>query len=236
MHINIQPAEKQRTTPFLEVHSIFYTIQGEGPFAGQPAVFVRLAGCNLQCPGCDTDYTSKRETMLAQDVLIHVRDAWSVSDPTLLNMPLVVITGGEPFRQDIGKLVRLLVSKGYRVQIETNGTLYRPDLPYDSITVVCSPKSGAINPNLLLRIDAFKYVMEATSVDWNDGLPRRALGHSAVPQLARPPAGNTKPIYLQPMDAQDPRVNELNLQACISSCMKFGHTLQIQIHKIINME
>src|SRR3954467_9071958 len=42
----------------LSIHSIFYTLQGEGPYSGCPAVFMRLAGCNLQCPGCDTDYTS----------------------------------------------------------------------------------------------------------------------------------------------------------------------------------
>lgn len=248
MQINIQPVEKPRETPFLEVHSIFYTIQGEGPFAGQPAVFVRLAGCNLQCPACDTDYTSKRTTMLAQDVLITVQAAHSsyvrTSDPLedatiackIPPQPLVVITGGEPFRQDIGKLVRLLVSKGYRVQIETNGTLYRPDLPWDSITIVCSPKAGRINPKLLPRIDAYKYVMRAGSVNPVDGLPTFALDHSAAPQVARPPAGNTRPVYLQPMDAQCGIQNEDNLKACIDSCMKYGYTLQIQIHKIINME
>ena len=52
MAINIQPIEKRElsTDGSVQVHSIFYTLQGEGPFAGQPAVFVRLAGFNLQCP------------------------------------------------------------------------------------------------------------------------------------------------------------------------------------------
>ena len=60
--MNQQAPEKQqlRGDGLLAVHSIFYTIQGEGPFAGETAVFVRLAGCNLQCPLCDTDYTSDR--------------------------------------------------------------------------------------------------------------------------------------------------------------------------------
>ena len=51
----------------LQVNSIFYTIQGEGPFAGRPAIFIRLAGCNLQCPGCDTEYT-KRQTMTVDEI------------------------------------------------------------------------------------------------------------------------------------------------------------------------
>ena len=55
--INKQPIEKREPSyeGTLQVHSIFKTIQGEGPFCGTPCVFVRLAGCNLQCPACDTD-------------------------------------------------------------------------------------------------------------------------------------------------------------------------------------
>jgi organic radical activating enzyme len=235
--INIQPVEKQiADVTHLQVHSVFYTIQGEGPFAGQPAVFVRLAGCNLQCPGCDTDYTSKRDQLFPFEIL-HLIDMQTCA---CLHMkapvPLVVITGGEPFRQPIGPLVRLLVSKGYRVQIETNGTLYAEGLPWDSITVVCSPKTGKLNAKLLPHIDAFKYVMKYGSVDPQDGLPTFALDHTASPKVARPPENNKKPVYLQPMDVQDEAFNRANLNACIESCMKHGYTLQVQIHKIIDME
>ena len=67
---NSQPIEKRsRDADVLEVHSIFYTLQGEGPFCGSPAIFIRLAGCNLQCPGCDTDYTSKREHLSPETIV-----------------------------------------------------------------------------------------------------------------------------------------------------------------------
>ena len=91
--INIQPIEKyvQAENKMLDVHSIFYTIQGEGPFTGCPAVFVRLAGCNLKCPGCDTDYTSNRTPMTAEQILNKILELASPAT-------LVVITGGEPFR------------------------------------------------------------------------------------------------------------------------------------------
>lgn len=237
--INIQPAEKQDLlSSNLQVHSIFYTIQGEGPFAGQPAVFVRLAGCNLQCPGCDTDYTSKRNEMTPMSIVDCVLDSLHAPNHrnAMSGIPLVVITGGEPFRQNIAPLVRMLASRGYRVQIETNGTLYVEDLPWDSITVVCSPKAGKINARLLPRIDAYKYVLDYRSVDHDDGLPTLALDHTAAPRVARPPEGNTRPVYLQPMDTMNEADNAINLHKCIASCMKHGYTLQIQIHKIIGMD
>jgi len=69
-----------------------------------------------------------------------------------------------------------------------------------------------------------------------DGLPIRALGHTAHPQLARPPVDWDKPIYLQPMDTKDPAHNERNIKAVTESCMKFGYKLQLQIHKYLGVE
>lgn len=232
--INIQPIEKQDLlSPTLSLHSIFYTIQGEGPFTGHPAIFVRLAGCNLQCPGCDTDYTSNRRSVTAGALLTMVRE--SAADYP--GQRLVVITGGEPFRQNIAPFVRMLVSAGFKVQIETNGTLHQEDLPWDSITIVCSPKAGKVNPKLAPHIDAYKYVMSSRSVDPEDGLPILALDHTASPRVARPHEGYIGPIYLQPMDHGMSRVpqNLANQKACVESCMKYGYILQLQVHKLIGV-
>ena len=100
MQINIQPIEKLARSDGLrlDVHSIFATIQGEGPFTGHPCVFVRLAGCNLQCPGCDTDYTEDRRMMQIYEIAESVASVLKASGSTRAKVPLVVITGGEPFR------------------------------------------------------------------------------------------------------------------------------------------
>ena len=235
--MNIQPPEKIITTDTkLQVHSIFKTIQGEGPFTGTPAIFIRLSGCNLQCPSCDTEYTSKRIELTRMEIASKVIEC--IADN---HIRLVVITGGEPFRQPIGELIRLLVTFGYYVQIETNGTLPPPAYGFSLATeerfgayIVCSPKTGSINKHLLPHICAFKYVLNSFDVNWKDGLPITALNHPAKPQLARPPKDAL--IYLQPMDTGNLEYNQINLQKCVELCIKFGYILQLQVHKLIGVE
>lgn len=228
----------------LAVNSIFHTIQGEGPFAGTPAVFVRLAGCNLQCPLCDTEYT-KRGTFGVEDILDTVHGAipfWPSGrrhDPTPYRAPtnLVVITGGEPMRQPIGVLVHKLLQRGYDVQIETNGTLYQPNLNYihERLTIVCSPKTGVVNRDLMPWIAAWKYVATSDNIDPADGLPTHALEHANSGKLARPPAGHSAPIYLQPVDEQDIFKSVANRDAVVQACLQHGHRLCLQIHKEIGV-
>lgn len=234
MRRNTQEIEKlqYRADYSLDVHSVFYTIQGEGPLTGHPAIFIRLAGCNLQCPLCDTDYTSKRERMWPEAVVREVRKLHP-------GPRLVVITGGEPFRQDITLLVMLLLDDGYQVQIETNGTLPPPPgLPgFDqNVWIVCSPKTGKVHPATAARANAWKYVLKHGNVA-DDGLPVTALDHTAHPRLQRPPADfPIGAIYLQPADEQDTRVNSLNVEAVKDSCLEHGFTLQLQTHKLLGME
>lgn len=252
MQLNKQPPEKRdlRDDGTLDVHSIFSTIQGEGPFCGHPSVFVRLAGCNIQCPGCDTLYTAGRSRYYVEDIVKtvnRVREA----DGNVSN--LVVITGGEPFRQNLNEFIKALVKDGFRVQIETNGTMAVPSILTDEmirnehgvrlvnfirdfVTVVCSPKGPKIHDSIAQRADCFKYVMQADSVLEEDGLPIEALQRSIKPYLARPPVGYKKPIYLQPMDEQDEAKNLRNIQAVLNSCKKHGYILQLQIHKYLGVE
>lgn len=267
MHDNPQTPEKRQTFSSLghnklDVHSIFYTIQGEGPFAGTPAVFVRLAGCNLQCPKCDTEYTLRREWLTVEDICLRIRQAtipkaetdFALAAQHLDQMDalkefrgLVVITGGEPFRQQLDDLLIELVQRGYFVQIETNGTLPPPEVNMlfskntsirRGVYIVVSPKAGRVHPKTADIACAYKYVMSTNSIDPADGLPIYALDHSLGSGLrvARPLIGYAGPVYLQPMDEQDPDLNERHLRSCITSCMKHGYILQLQIHKIIRME
>lgn len=225
--INIQPIEKLHKSDgkYLKVHSIFYTIQGEGPFSGQRAVFVRLAGCNLQCKGCDTMYTGEDvSTKSVERIIRQVKDVGGTS--------LVVVTGGEPFRQNISLLCNELTDTGYKVQVETNGTLPPSEGLDSSVCIVCSPKTNKVNSNLAERANCFKYVLTHNEID-SDGLPKHVLGN--VSKVYKPPKDG-RTIYIQPTDSYNVEENSKNIKACVKSCIEHGYTLQLQVHKLIGVE
>ncbi len=243
MNINQQPIEKRelRQDGTLSVHSIFHTIQGEGPFCGTPCVFVRLAGCNLQCPSCDTDYTFGRERMSLTEIVMAIR----------LKQPrgLVVVTGGEPFRQNLTTLFEALCNAGYYVQVESNGTLAAPVCHADDswhynttvnlserkgVYIVCSPKTAGLNQHTVMNACALKYVVAAGQVE-DDGLPSHALNHTSRPMRPPPNWGN-RLVYIQPMDEQEEHKNVLHRIVATGSSLKHGFTLQLQIHKLIGVE
>jgi len=228
--MNEQQPEKpdHQTDGSLDWHSAWHTLQGEGPSAGRPAVFVRLAGCNLQCPACDTDYTIGRERVSYKEAIARIG---------LIHEPpyLVVITGGEPFRQNLDPLVTQLIEKGYEVHIETNGTL-PPTVPIQhrpAVLVICSPKVG-LNPKMTRRVDVFKYVIRAGEVDPDDGLPTKGMGMRGPP--ARPTAAKFQRVFVQPLDEGDSEANEKNIQAAVQSCLEHGYRLSLQIHKIVGLD
>jgi len=224
--MNEQPISGQHLSDeFLIVHSVFFTIQGEGPFVGRPAIFIRLGGCNLQCPLCDTDYTEGNQSLSVKQVV-------DLAMP-LASSGLVVITGGEPFRQRLHMLIDSLLFLGYDVQIETNGTMFQ-DIAFEKVTVVCSPKGGHIHPSLAPHINALKYVLHADEIA-KDGLPVRALGHPVKTVVARPPLGFRGLVYVQPIDVGDAQENARHLQATIESAMQFDYRLCLQTHKIIGL-
>lgn len=142
----------------LELTELFYSLQGEGPFAGRPAVFVRLSRCLPPlCPWCDTAFAWQPGTMVEVDDLVDEIMAHGCS--------FVVITGGEPFLQwstGLQCLEETLVNKGCSVQYETSGKL---TLPLDAKGfIVCSPKYldnmwhfPGTNCSV---VDAFKFVVE----------------------------------------------------------------------------
>jgi 7-carboxy-7-deazaguanine synthase len=208
----------------LQVKRVFPTLQGEGPYAGVPAVFIRLGGCNLNCYFCDTNFEDFVPVSLDQ-LLQDVREL-SLNELGEAVRNLVVITGGEPLRQNIVPLCERLLAEGFAVQIETNGTLFRP-LP-EEVSIVCSPKNGGqgyfpIREDLLPRIEAFKFIL--SSHDEN---------YACVPDVGQ--SAYRIPVYVQPMDEYDAWRNAENLNYATRLALKHGYIMSIQTHKLLGIE
>ncbi len=134
----------------LQLTEIFYSIQGEGLFSGTPAVFVRLAGCNLSCDFCDTDFSLKFFATV-DEVVSRVRRIGG-------QCPMVILTGGEPLAQtETVQLIDALRAAGKRVHIESNGTIHT-DLP-SGVWLTVSPKER-VDPRMAQRADEVKLIVD----------------------------------------------------------------------------
>ncbi len=104
---------------------IFKSLQGEGPSTGTPSSFLRLAECNLNCIWCDTKYTWDWHAFEKTEAIVEMTVREVEESIVSLGMTNLVVTGGEPLLQDraLVELVELVKSAGYRVEVETNGTL-----------------------------------------------------------------------------------------------------------------
>ncbi|MBM3618697.1 MAG: 7-carboxy-7-deazaguanine synthase QueE [Alphaproteobacteria bacterium] len=202
----------------LDVQHIFRTVQGEGPFAGVPSVFVRLGGCNLACGFCDTEFETFENLTL--EAILH--EVGKLSE----GAKLIVVTGGEPLRQPIRPLCEALLAAGYAIQIETNGTLFR-DLP-EEVSIVCSPKSvngryAPVRDDLLERANALKFIVS-----------QRNDAYKAVAEVGQSVYGT--PVYVQPMDEYEEAANAENISLAASLAATHGYRLCLQTHKILGVE
>jgi 7-carboxy-7-deazaguanine synthase len=141
----------EESASILDVHEIFFSLQGEGTRAGEPCAFIRLSRCNLRCRWCDTTQAyASGEKMAMEEVLERLRRY-----PT----KLASVTGGEPLLQPAAfDLIRALAEDGYTVVVETNGSV---DIsPVDSRAVVVldikCPGSGCTDHMLWDNLQALR--------------------------------------------------------------------------------
>ena len=204
-----------------QIKEIFYTLQGEGANAGRPAVFCRFAGCNLWtgreqdrasavCQFCDTDFVGTDGTLGGKfrdaDALAgRIETQWPKGD---IENRFVVMTGGEPLLQLDVALIAALHARGFKIAVETNGTIAAPP----GIDWICvSPKAGA--PWVQREGHELKVVWPQPSLDFAE-LEAARFSHR----------------YLQPMDNL---LHADNTKHCIALCLQRpAWRLSIQTHKI----
>ncbi len=198
----------------LLVTSRFFTLQGEGPYRGYPAYFIRLAKCNLACSFCDTYFDSgdwQSFSFLLEEADAVISEFFNQRDMPVPSWAqgrskkmVLVITGGEPSLQNnLGSFLEEAQQYFQTTQIESNGTSLIPNLP-ESTTLVVSPKclerEGEVvrylkpNPSVLKRADCLKFVMSSPENP-------RYLAYSKIPSWAHDWAETTKKqIFISPMN------------------------------------
>lgn len=192
----------------MRVNEIFYSLQGEGLHTGTPAVFLRLSGCNLKCPFCDTKHESFTE-MTEEDIVVKVSAYPSRT---------IVITGGEPMLQLNASLTRLLHKAGFTIHIETNGSRLIPEgAEIDWVT--CSPKDGG--KVIIQHIDELKVVY---------------MGQNSGQDMAQYDELNATEYRLQPLDTGNETQNLTIRQQTIDYILANPKwKLSLQTHKILNV-
>lgn len=213
------------TTMSYSVKEIFYTLQGEGAQAGMPAVFCRFAGCNLWsgreadrasaiCRFCDTDFVGTHGTQggkydNANALAQRIASLWPADQR---HHQLVVLTGGEPLLQVDNALIDALHAQGFRIAVESNGTVAAPE----GIDWLCiSPKAGA--PWLQQRGHELKVVWPQPGLNLDDLEAQGTFEHR----------------FLQPMDGPD---QAHNVALCIETCMQRPTwRLSLQSHKLMGI-
>ena len=205
------------------VKECFLTLQGEGVQSGSRAVFLRFAGCNLWsgreqdratalCSFCDTDFVGTNgegggKFQTADDLAVQVESLWGESREARL----VVITGGEPMLQLDAALIDALHERGFRVAMESNGTLAAAE----GIDWLCiSPKAGT--QVVQRRGNELKLVWPQRGIEPKE-LERWAFDHFLV----------------QPMDCEQ---REEALAAAIKLAMaRPKWRLSLQAHKVVGL-
>jgi organic radical activating enzyme len=200
-------AGKSGRIPLVEM---FYSLQGEGLRSGQPTVFIRTAGCNCDCWFCDTDFRL-REALEADEIIAR---AHALS----ADCRWACITGGEPTIHDLGELCNALHVLDWRIQIETNGGLPRPDWHIDHITVSPKERQGQrLAPWYLTAATEFKYVID----DQSD--LAYAIENSSL---------HDKAAFLQP-NALGPEASQLCIDAVLAHPARLR--LSLQTHKLLGI-
>ena len=203
----------------IKINEIYLSVQGESTHTGLPCIFIRLTGCNLRCSWCDTAYAfHEGKNMSIDEILQKVAN---------FEIHLVEITGGEPLMQDnVYTLMRRLIEKGYKVMLETGGSISLERVPKDVIKIMdlkCpgsgeQEKNNLDNLKLLVPHDEVKFViLDKKDYEWSRDIIKRYK------------INETAHILISPV------FDKLELKEIVKWILKdrLPVRLQTQLHKII---
>lgn len=207
----------------LRVREIFPTIQGEGRWTGAPALFVRLQGCDVGCPWCDTKESwpvdaEVQMVIRGRDLALHLLEERN-ANPAYHR---IVLTGGEPCIYDLRPATGALHGYGFRSQIETSGTY--PVKCHNDAWVTVSPKWDMPGGREVLD-EALGRANELKCVVGKPEDVERAVGCWTHYQRSQ-----GVQLFLQPLWG-----SQKALELCVVACQETGAHLSVQSHKYLGL-
>lgn len=176
------------------------TIQGEGTMIGTPCIFIRTAGCDMRCTWCDTQYAFEESKKLTVEMIM------AKVNELDNGQRFVVLTGGNPVIQEMSELVMALHNQRYTVQLETQGSIFKPWVGACDIVVVSPKPPSSGNVVLLEKLLPYYQLGAKTQfkvVVFNeDDLEyaaqiRKIFRHSVVTLQVGTPPGATTEVVLE---------------------------------------
>ncbi len=204
----------------------FVSINGEGPRAGELAVFLRFCGCNLNCGYCDTRWANtsdvKYELASAEELVAYVKST---------GVKNVTLTGGEPLLQaDIALLIKLLGASGAEVEIETNGSVPLQNTvslsPRPAVTADYKLPSSGMEKHMLP--ENFSYLTLRDAVKFVVGDKRDLLRAEEI--INQYGLTDKCRVYFSPVFGE---IEPVEITEFMKERKLNGVRLQLQLHKII---
>jgi len=218
---------KDQPVTIYRVNEIFETLQGEGVWAGTPCTFIRMQGCLVGCPYCDTKHTWSAGVV--KSTLLEAMQKKDSEECALMTAGQivgyirrhahVVITGGEPCAQDLTQLIKDLRGRGKYVQIETSGTYEIPEADWVTLSPKINMPGGK---DVLSRSYAMCHELKMVIGKLADLNRLQAIKDRCPPGVV---------ISVQPMSQSDKAT-----ALCIAACLQHGYRLSLQLHKFVGVD
>lgn len=248
---NQESLRKEIPEGTLAVNEIFYSIQGEGKYAGTPMIFIRLNLCLVGCNFCDTAYTWKRIThnrfMTKEEIMLEIGEL----SPKCAH---VCFTGGEPFEQSkvLLEVCEYLHQSDYKIHIETSGNpMINPEFKKYTHWITCSPKKfNGINHLAQSPINEVKFLVNKNAKieklrSWISNFKNRVW--ISIQPIEPSPyfygnfseySDQAKAVALEAVRVyrlKEAEEWEANKERAIEICKETGWSLSLQIHKYLNI-
>ena len=204
----------------------FISINGEGQRAGELALFLRFAGCNLRCDWCDTAWACSKD---APHEIVPLSCIEQIGENAAVHgVRNVTLTGGEPLLQEgIGEVITMLMLLGLRVEIETNGSVpFEPFISPHRPVFTMDYKLPSSKMEQHMCIENFALLSECDTVKFVCGSRADVIRAKEIAEKYKPKC----PMYLSPVFG---RIEPKEIVDIMKELAMGSFRLQLQLHKLI---